>query len=375
MLTPVLCMQGEEAARLFYQPGRFTRRGGLPASALRLLQDRGSVLTLDGRAHAWRKALFLSLMTPDAVAALGDAMEREWRRALAGWIGAGQVVLHTALEAVIARAVFAWVGLPPADASFPRRLAEIRAMIDGAGRFGPPNWRASLLRWRCEVVLRDAIHRIRDGRQPVPEDCPAARIAAHRDEAGRLLRPAIAAIELLNLLRPTVAVARYLVFAALMLHRHPERRSAILSDAAARTRFVQEVRRLCPFVPFMGAKALQPFSWRGQEFRRGDWVLLDLYGTNRDPRLWPDPDRFDPDRFRDRPIGAFDFVPQGGGDPATGHRCPGEAIALTLLQRGLGLLAGGMRYAVAPGQDLTVDLDRIPALPRSGFVIEQVEAA
>ena len=52
MLTPAVCAQGEDAARMFYQPSRFTRRNALPSSALRLVQDRGSVMTLDGRAHA-----------------------------------------------------------------------------------------------------------------------------------------------------------------------------------------------------------------------------------------------------------------------------------------------------------------------------------
>ncbi len=45
-----------------------------------------------------------------------------------------------------------------------------------------------------------------------------------------------------------------------------------------------------------------------------------------------------------------------------------------VLHRSLQLLAGAMRYAVAPGQDLAVDLSRIPALPRSGFVLEGVRA-
>ena len=33
----------------------------------------------------------------------------------------------------------------------------------------------------------------------------------------------MAAVELLNVLRPTVAVDRFIVFAALALHRHPEK--------------------------------------------------------------------------------------------------------------------------------------------------------
>lgn len=373
MLTPAVCMQGEEAARVFYHPGRFTRRGALPASALRLLQDRGSVMTLDGRAHAWRKRMFMALMTPDALAGMADAMEAEWRAALPRWQAAGRIVLHDALSEVLCRAVLAWCGLSLAEAELARRLREMRAMVDHAASFGPPNWQASLLRWRTERWLRQVIRRIRDGGIAVPEGCPALVVATHRDEAGAPLSPAVAAVELLNLLRPTVAVARYLVFAALQLHRHPERRAEILADPAARERFVQEVRRLAPFIPFMGGRALEPFTWRGHGFRRGDWVLFDLYGTNRDPRLWRDPDRFDPDRFIDRRVDAFELVPQGGGGFLDGHRCPGEWLVIALMQRALLLLAGAMRYGVAPDQDLGVDLARIPALPRSGLVLVDVE--
>jgi hypothetical protein len=49
-------------------------------------------------------------------------------------------------------------------------------------------------------------------------------------------------------------------------------------------------------------------------------------------------------------------------------------VVNAVLHRSLLLLAGGMRYAVAPEQDLTVDLSRIPALPRSGFVVEGIRA-
>jgi len=373
MLRPVVCMRGADAARAFYRPGRFTRRGGLPASTLRLLQDRGSVMTLDGRAHAWRKRMFMALMTPEGLQGMADAMEAEWRAALPRWEAAGRVVLHDVMTEVLCRAVFAWCGLSLTEAEMARRQEEIRAMVDHAGSFGPVNWRASLLRWRCEVWLRNVVRRIRDGSIAVPEDSPALVVATHREEGGALLRPAFAAIELLNLLRPTVAVARYMVFAALHLHRHPERRAEILADTAARERFVQEVRRLAPFIPFMGGRVLQPFAWRGHRFAAGDWVLLDLFGTNRDPKLWRDPERFDPDRFRDHDIGAFDLVPQGGGGFLDGHRCPGEWMAITLLHRGLLLLAGGMRYGLEAGQDLEVDLSRLPALPRSGVVLVDVE--
>ena len=58
------CVSGPEAARMFYMPGRFTRKHALPTSTLKLLQDEGSVALLDDEAHRQRKQMMLSLMPP-----------------------------------------------------------------------------------------------------------------------------------------------------------------------------------------------------------------------------------------------------------------------------------------------------------------------
>jgi len=135
--------------------------------------------------------------------------------------------------------------------------------------------------------------------------------------------------------------------------------------------FVQEVRRFYPFFPLQGARVRTPFDWQGVHFPVGRRVLLDLYGTDHHPQLWEKPDRFDPDRFRGWDGGAYDFIPQGGGDHHTGHRCPGEWITIELMKRAVTILTGEMDYDV-PDQDLRVSLRRIPTLPASRFVIANV---
>ncbi|GAA3114722.1 hypothetical protein GCM10017687_29810 [Streptomyces echinatus] len=60
-------------------------------------------------------------------------------------------------------------------------------------------------------------------------------------------------------------------------------------------------------------------------------------------------------------------MPQGGGDPAVHHRCPGEDVTLTVLETLAPRLAA-LRYDV-PAQDLSIPLKRIPTAPRSGFVM------
>jgi fatty-acid peroxygenase len=137
--------------------------------------------------------------------------------------------------------------------------------------------------------------------------------------------------------------------------------------------FAQEVRRYYPFFPFMAGVVMREFEWSGYRFRPGLRVMLDLYGTNRDPRLWEQPDEFRPDRFLGRRPSAFDLIPQGGGDHYQGHRCPGEWPTIRLLKGAALFLAGSMSYRV-PEQDLQVSLRRMPAVPRSRFVITGVRA-
>jgi fatty-acid peroxygenase len=372
MLTKAVCMTGAEAAALFYAPDRFTRRGALPRASFTLIQDNGSVMVMDGEAHRRRKAMFLSLMGKDALRRLAELTAEAWRARARRWARQDRVQLFEEAHVPFCAAVCAWAGLPLSEAETEERAREFLAMIEGTGSVGPRNWRGHLLRARTERWMRGVIRDIRAGRREAPVGSTAHVIAHHRDADGHLLDVTTAGVELINILRPTVANARYAVFAAHALHCFPESREALATDEGVEP-FVQEVRRFYPFIPFIGGRALQPAEFRGHRFETGDWVLMDLYGTNRDPRRWDDPDAFRPERFARWDGDPNGFIPSGGGAPETGHRCPGEWITIEQVKAVVPLLAREMRYAV-PDQDLTIDLARIPALPRSRFVITQVAA-
>jgi fatty-acid peroxygenase len=134
-----------------------------------------------------------------------------------------------------------------------------------------------------------------------------------------------------------------------------------------------EVRRFYPFFPAVAGRARSGFTWRGYDVPAGRRLVLDLYGTNRDPRLWADPGVFRPDRFADGPGDAFTLVPQGGGDHAWGHRCAGEWVTVALVAQAHRVLTRQVRYEVPP-QDLRVRRDRFPARPESGMVVRRVTA-
>lgn len=369
MLTKAVCMRGEEAARIFYDGDRLTRQGAMPVPVLKLLQDRGSVQQMDGQAHRHRKRMFMSLMTQASVQQIGDLFESQWRTSLGAWKDGGEVVLHEAAQEILCAAVCIWAGVPLPAAEVRQRTREFAAMIDGAGAVGPRNWRGLLLRARTERWIRDVIEKVRAGELTVPEGSAAHTIAWHRDPDGGLLDAKVAAVEMINLLRPTVAVAWYVTFAALALHEHPACRPRLRAgDSDYLECFVQEVRRFYPFFPLVGGRVRNAFDWKGYHFPQGTWVLLDLYGTNHDARVWDEPGVFRPERFSRWNRSAFTLIPQGGGDHNESHRCPGEWITIELMKRAVSLLTVAMDYDV-PEQDLRVELSRMPAVPKSRFVI------
>jgi fatty-acid peroxygenase len=376
MLRRAVCVMGEEAARVFYHPNRFTRRGAVPVTALMLLQDKGSAAVLDGAAHRHRKQMLMSLLPPGRVQDLSRAFAREWHARVARWEGMDHIVLATEVARILTRAVCAWAGIPLRDVDAEQRTRELVAMYEGAGAVGPRNWRGMGLRARTERWARQIIERARTGELAAPLDSPVHVLASHRELDGQLMDPRHAAVELLNLLRPTVAVERYITFAAHALVRHPECRDALEADDDEEYLewFAQEVRRDYPFFPLVGGRALAAFEWRGHQFREGDWVLLDLYGTNHDPRSWSDPDEFRPERFAMQRGSAFNFIPQGGGNHLANHRCAGEVVTVELMKSAIRLLTRTVTYDV-PDQDLTIDMARMPAVPRSGVVLTNVRWA
>ncbi|WEX09575.1 cytochrome P450 [Chelativorans sp. AA-79] len=368
MMRNVVCMRGPAAAEQFYMPGRFTRRRAIPRTALALLQDWGSVQTLDGEAHRHRKQMFMDMMDAAGIGRAISIFRAEWGATLDR--APRRVRLHDLAREALGRTAILWCALPLEEAEPERRTAELSAMIEGAGSFGLGHIRARLMRRRCEHWARQTIEAIRDGALQARSDSPAQRIALHRGLSGEELPPGIAAVELLNLLRPLVAIARFVTFIGHALHVHRDAAAHLSANAADADleAFVQEVRRFYPFFPMVGGRVLEPFSWAGHQFGKDDWVLLDLYGTNHHPDAWHDAETFDPQRFRGWQGDGCTLVPQGGGGFLSGHRCPGEWLTIALMGEAVRQLLA-MDYAV-PEQDLHIPMNRLPTLPNSGLVLE-----
>jgi fatty-acid peroxygenase len=361
-------LSGPEAARFFYDEDHVERHTAIPGPVLSTIFGHGAVHTLDGTDHRHRKAVFTSLMSPEGTAALVDHATVAWDDAVASWTDAQPVVLFDEASRVLARAACEWTGVPLDDSEVGAVAADLVALVDGFATAGPRHWRARRARRRREAWLARLVADVQRGATAVPAGSAVEVLAQHRDRSGQLLDPRVAAVELLNVIRPTVAVCWFVAFTAHALHRWPEHRARLRGgDPAFAEAFAHEVRRFYPFAPFIGGRAVRDLTWRGEQIPAGALVLLDLYGQNHDAQLWDDPYTFAPQRFLDRPIGAYELVPHGAGDPRTGHRCPGEGIAIALLQA-LGVRLARLDYNL-PEQDLTISLRRIPARPRSGIIL------
>ena len=372
MLRKTICMMGKEPAELFYNSNRFIRSGAVPGRIQKTLFGRGGVQGLDGEAHRHRKKMMLSLMTPERIDALGGITDSWWRRYARKWESMESIVLYNELHEILTRSVCEWAGVPLAEEEVGRRTYELTALFDMAGAVGPRHWVARLSRIGANRWIGGIIREIRERRLHPPEESAAALIAWHRNLEGDLLNTHVAAVELLNILRPVVAVSVFITFAALALYAYPECREKIKTGQEGYDElFVQEVRRYYPFFPAVMALVRDEFTWKGFRFSRGRRVLLDLYGTNNDPRIWERPQEFFPERFRSWEESPYTFIPQGGGIHGETHRCPGEWITIDLLKRAARFLSMEVRYRV-PKQDLKIDHTRLPALPKSRFMLRDV---
>jgi cytochrome P450 len=80
--------------------------------------------------------------------------------------------------------------------------------------------------------------------------------------------------------------------------------------------------------------AVRDFEYRGVRFAKGDTVVMTLPLAGRDPEVFPNPERFDPDREN-----AGRHIAFGRG----AHICLGQFLARTQLQEGLHLIARHIR--------------------------------
>ncbi len=113
---------------------------------------------------------------------------------------------------------------------------------------------------------------------------------------------------------------------------------------------VAEAMRLYPPAWTLGRRVLRDYHWGGHDIPAGSLILMSQWIVQRDPRWWPDPTRFDPNRWLGEPSTRprFAYFPFGAGNRV----CIGESFAWTEAILVLAAIASQWRLVVDPSQSI-----------------------
>uniref|UniRef100_A0A8C2LUV7 Uncharacterized protein n=1 Tax=Cricetulus griseus TaxID=10029 RepID=A0A8C2LUV7_CRIGR len=125
-----------------------------------------------------------------------------------------------------------------------------------------------------------------------------------------------------------------------------------LSQMPYTTMCIKEALRLYPPVPAIGRELSTPVTFPdGRSLPKGFLITLSLYGLHHNPRVWPNPEVFDPSRFApDAARHKYAFLPFSGGR----RNCIGKQFAMSELKVAVALTL--LRF------ELLSDPTRVPVL-------------
>ncbi|XP_065076940.1 cytochrome P450 4d8-like [Ochlerotatus camptorhynchus] len=112
---------------------------------------------------------------------------------------------------------------------------------------------------------------------------------------------------------------------------------------------IKESMRLFPPVPFIGRSSVEDMEMNGTTVKAGQEFLVPIYVIHRNPKVYPDPERFDPERFSDMAEsnrGPYDYIPFSAGS----RNCIGQRYAM--LEMKVTLIKLVMNYKILPGKSL-----------------------
>lgn len=185
-----------------------------------------------------------------------------------------------------------------------------------------------------EAAVLEEVHRRRAERGARERaDIVAMLEQAHREDGSPLSEQELRD-ELITLLvdGPTSTSLAW-VFERLL--RHPEMlarlRAEVRADAGElyMDAVLKETLRLCPPVPIVVRRLLEPMSLGGYIVPAGATVAPCVYLVHRRSEIYPQPQRFLPERFLEQPAGTYTWIPFGGGV----RRCLAASFALLEMKR------------------------------------------
>src|ERR1700730_6464667 len=297
----------------------------------------GSVFALDGDEHRQRRRLLAPPFHGKSIKNYETIIEEETLREIADWpegttFATLPSTMRITLNAIL-RAVFGAEGaeldelrriLPP-WVTLGSRMAIFPKPKRSYGRYSP--W-GRLAEWRrqFDVILDKLIENERaDPNFEDRTDVLALMLRSTYEDGSTMSRSDIGD-ELLTLLAAGhETTAATLAWAFERISRHPGVLAALVAEADAqenelRQATILEVQRSRTVIDFAGRHVYVPVYEFGEwAVPRGSSILVSIARLHAHPDAFPDPDRFDPQRFVGAKPPSFAWIPFGGGAP----RCDG----------------------------------------------------
>jgi cytochrome P450 len=114
-------------------------------------------------------------------------------------------------------------------------------------------------------------------------------------------------------------------------------------------RVMKESHRLIPPIPVLSRVATEDVVLGGHRVPARTELYLSIYHTHRNPTLFPEPQRFLPDRWLNLNPGPYEYLPFGIG----ARTCPGLALATLQMKISLAMLL--QRYRLELPRDSKID--------------------
>ena len=301
----------------------------------------GSVFALDGDEHRRRRRLLAPPFHGKSMKNYESIIEEETLREIADWPEGSAFatlppMMRITLNAIL-RAVFGADGaeldelrrLIPPWVTLGSRMAALPKPKRNYGRFSP--W-GRLDEWRhqYDIVIDKLIAAERaDPNFADRTDVLALMLRSSYDDGSVMSRKDIGD-ELLTLLAAGhETTAATLGWAFERISRHPDVLAALVEEAdnggdELRQATILEVQRARTVIDF-AARRVYPEVFQLGEWviPRGDSIIIGIGQIHGNPDVFPDPERFDPQRHIGTKPSALAWIPFGGGT----RRCVGSAFA------------------------------------------------
>jgi cytochrome P450 family 138 len=314
--------------------------GNIQPNLSRLLGS-GSVFALDNDDHRQRRRLLAPPFHGKSIKNYESIIEEETLREIADWPqGTSFATLPSTMRITlnaILRAVFGAQGaeldelrrIIPPWVTLGSRLATLPKPSRTYGRYSP--WgRLAEYRRRYDATLDKLIADERsDPDFENRTDVLAVMLRSTYEDGSAMSRKDIGD-ELLTLLAAGhETTASTLGWAFERLSRHPEVLAALVAeadtdDSELRQATILEVQRNRTVIDATGRHVYAPMFELGEwSVPRGHTVVVSISRLHANGELFPDPDRFDPQRFVGTKPPSFGWMAYGGG----ARRCVGAAFA------------------------------------------------